>query len=1492
MFFFSFKRKRKNYVPYVFQKKVVSKKSHKKSVFIRENRWINDLKKNSNMIFGNKMSRAKVEAQLAMLEKLTALQLSVLMTAAVGGAHLTQTSALAIAEKAGLKNNEGEAITSQQFKLTVDFLARQSFLKDETRAGMSCVEALVEPLCSHFRAKHPKYFKYAIEATRVELPMYPNPRNTYYVDVPNGVREARFMAYEGNFQQFYRVVNELTRMYNSGFVFSEFIDRFFAFGNDSLNWALLREIHPEISFMALNSAMMRNLWKGKNVDEYENFIVENFDKGQPSQQKGLIEALKLSALFKGDTAKFKKYNDLYTEQNAADALNGRSILRFLADDTEGSLSDLELRLKKTRSEVGVKKAFIDGNAGLFAMAALLKSGKPEALNRIPQYVALINASNPHYKTYQYMMATHHYLQNRKRQAQEILAAYQPTQSFERVFWGCAVIWCEVLVDKKTWEIYEDYYEDAVKAGFEWLAMEYAAIIAEGLQNVNEEKAGEYLTIWEHFEAKLGVKSVMHSVPKFETWQLQLQALSTIAAGPNTEGSKKKVVGDSRVVYMVSPNPAIIQPKEQTLNKNGTWSAGRNVALKRFKQIDVPNMTPQDIKVAATVQLYAGGWGADTAEMDLEKAFPLLVGHPYLFLLDNPNVSFELTERKPELIVEEKGGNYEISFPHKVSMTGINVLKETPTRYAVMKIEQKHVDIINALGGKSLKIPKAAEAQLAEIVGRLSAVITVQSTLLEHNTDVEKVKGDATIHVHLLPIGEGMKVEFYVKPFNSAPPFVKPAKGSTNLMAEIGGVRKAAIRDLKLEKRNAEAVENALQSLGKFEAYEQEWLVETPDDCLQVLLELRKLTVNNAASIPEKTEEKKPLAKPKKAKKGADTEGSPSTDLADNGLPKVIVEWPKGERFKILKQLGFDNMSLRVSKKNDWFSLEGEIKVSEDRVLSMKTLMELMLTAKSNGQFIELGDGQFLALTKQLSKKLKALSDYADPQKDGSLRFHPLAAGAIDDFTSEIDQLEADKHWKAHLKKLKNLSTIQAELPTTFNAELRPYQLEGYRWLMRLADWGVGACLADDMGLGKTVQALAMLTARAESGAALVLAPVSVCRNWEREARRFAPTLNPVIFRDGDRAEMVKNLQPFDVLICTYDLMQREAEILKGVKFSTIILDEAQAIKNYTTKRTKAAMDLQGDFKVITTGTPVENHLGELWSLYNFINPGLLGSIGHFQEKFGVPIDKNGDRDKKTHLRKLIQPFILRRKKNDVLDDLPAKTEITLSVSLSEGERAFYETLRRNAVESLERMKDTGDGSTQLKILAELMRLRRACCNPNLVSPELGLKSSKLELFGEVVEELLENGHKALVFSQFVGHLGLIKEWIESKGIKYQYLAGSTTPQKREEAIAAFQSGRGGDLFLISLKAGGTGLNLTAADYVIHTDPWWNPAVEDQASDRAHRIGQTRPVTIYRLITENTIEEKILNLHAHKRDLADSLLEGSDASAKMTSADLLALMKSA
>ena len=342
------------------------------------------------------------------------------------------------------------------------------------------------------------------------------------------------------------------------------------------------------------------------------------------------------------------------------------------------------------------------------------------------------------------------------------------------------------------------------------------------------------------------------------------------------------------------------------------------------------------------------------------------------------------------------------------------------------------------------------------------------------------------------------------------------------------------------------------------------------------------------------------------------------------------------------------------------------------------------------------------------------------------------------------------------------------------------------------------------------------------------------------------------------------------------------------QWQVIVLDEAQAIKNMSTKRSNAAMELKGRFRLITTGTPVENNLGELWNLFRFINPGLLGTINQFNKRFAIPIEKDKNRYVQNRLRKLINPFILRRHKSQVLDELPPRTEINLQVKLSEEEQAFYELLRRDAIKSLDQDQHAS-GSKHIKILAEIMKLRRACCNPSLVSPEMNIKSSKLTLFGEIVDELIANRNKVLVFSQFVGHLAILKNYLEEKNISYQYLDGSTPPMQRKIRVDSFQAGEG-DVFLISLKAGGLGLNLTAANYVIHMDPWWNPAVEDQASDRVHRIGQKLPVTIYRMITKDTIEEKILKLHMKKRELADNLLKGTDVGSKMSAIELLQLIK--
>jgi SNF2 family DNA or RNA helicase len=552
-------------------------------------------------------------------------------------------------------------------------------------------------------------------------------------------------------------------------------------------------------------------------------------------------------------------------------------------------------------------------------------------------------------------------------------------------------------------------------------------------------------------------------------------------------------------------------------------------------------------------------------------------------------------------------------------------------------------------------------------------------------------------------------------------------------------------------------------------------------------------------------------------------------------------------------------------------------------MDMARLIELL--GEKPSRFVKIGEDEYLALSQELRKRLDSIRALQDRG-----RVHPLAVGLLDEALDGL-KVRTDKAWKERLQRLSEAQYLVPEIPSTLQAELREYQVEGFRWLGRLAHWGAGACLADDMGLGKTVQTLALLLSRAAEGPALVLAPTSVCSNWIEEAGRFAPTLIAHLFGGGDRAALLKGLGPFDLVICSYGLLWTESEALAKVQWRTIVADEAQAFKNAQTKRSKAVMDLNGDFRLITTGTPIENHLGELWNLFRFINPGLLGSQEQFNGRFAIPIEMRKDREASRQLRRLIRPFILRRLKSEVLSELPERTEITLHVELSEQERLFYEALRRSALDRISQVGGQGPGDARFQVLAEIMRLRRACCNPRLVMPESPIPSAKLQVFAEVVEELRENRHKALVFSQFVDHLSLVREWLDGEKIPYQYLDGSTPIKRRQEAVTAFQAGRG-DLFLISLKAGGAGLNLTAADYVIHLDPWWNPAVEDQASDRAHRIGQQRPVTIYRLVAKETIEDKILDLHRHKRDLADSLLEGAEMSARMGVEEMMALLREA
>jgi SNF2 family DNA or RNA helicase len=474
----------------------------------------------------------------------------------------------------------------------------------------------------------------------------------------------------------------------------------------------------------------------------------------------------------------------------------------------------------------------------------------------------------------------------------------------------------------------------------------------------------------------------------------------------------------------------------------------------------------------------------------------------------------------------------------------------------------------------------------------------------------------------------------------------------------------------------------------------------------------------------------------------------------------------------------------------------------------------------------------------------------------------------------------------------------AHEPSHFVGSLRAYQREGLAWLGFLQRFGLGGCLADDMGLGKTVQVLALLAGRAEgrrnvggrrkrgvAGTSLVVAPRSVLHGWVDEAQRFTPRLRVLRYEGQGRAALRETFREFDLVVTTYGTLLRDAAFLSEQRFDYAILDEAQAIKTRASKTARAARGLRADHRLALTGTPIENHVGELASLLEFLNPGLLGRA----QGLAPLATSSDDPASLALLARALRPLLLRRTKAEVLPELPPKTEQTLFCDLSPGQRREYDELRRHYQASLaHRIDEQGLARSKFHVLEALLRLRQAACHPALIDPRRARESSaKLELLFETLDEVLAEGHKALVFSQFTSFLARVRDGLDARNVPYAYLDGKT--RDRKERIARFEQDAGCRVFLISLKAGGTGLNLTAADYVFLLDPWWNPAVEAQAIDRTHRIGQTRPVVAYRIVARGTVEEKILALQERKRSLADAILTNDSSLLRSLSADDLRLL---
>ncbi len=570
--------------------------------------------------------------------------------------------------------------------------------------------------------------------------------------------------------------------------------------------------------------------------------------------------------------------------------------------------------------------------------------------------------------------------------------------------------------------------------------------------------------------------------------------------------------------------------------------------------------------------------------------------------------------------------------------------------------------------------------------------------------------------------------------------------------------------------------------------------------------------------------------------------------------------------------------MRVASGVDWLSLDmtfsvGDAVVRED---------ELRACLESGRHIVRLEDGSFApvdpdAVGEVLSRMAEIYATSGDAAKI------PVSqAGRINDLLAMVDDSEVTTKAKTLFSKLDDVGEIpKVAKPADVKATLRPYQQAGFNWLAFIHKLASGGILADDMGLGKTLQTITLLTwakKKEKKKLNLVVAPTSVAPNWAREIAKFSPKMKTVLWQGSDRHALEGDLEKADIMITSYALLRRDAEVLEKQDFRYVILDEAQHIKNPMSQTARAAKKLPAERRLALTGTPIENRLSEIWSIIDFVSPGLLGPLKAFEDRFAKPIDR-GDMEAAERLRKTIQPFVLRRLKSDVVDDLPEKIEQEIVVPLADEQDTLYKQILGEVRKSvLSEVESQGVAKSQIQILAALTRLRQVACDPRLMKlPEqefTDAHSGKLGALREIIQEAKEGGHRVLVFSQFVQMLQIIRRMLDEDRVDYEYLDGST--KDRADRVDRFNEDESLTCFLISLKAGGTGLNLTGADTVVHFDPWWNPAVEDQATDRAHRIGQTRVVNVYRLIARGTVEEKILELSDKKRALMTNVLstEGS------------------
>ena len=1165
------------------------------------------------------------------------------------------------------------------------------------------------------------------------------------------------------------------------------------------------------------------------------------------------------------------------------SLGVRAFQHLIEGNYENAMSTFHRAWREIRQDHAVQESFMESILGPFFILTALNQRQHNITNEQVLTLAT-HMLIPIYEDHMSPWGTHLIYPIVK----QVIAPYvdqvdsellEPTLSFRS---NSSLLWLfEALYG--LWHYGEDYsrmlkplrkiHSAAKRSGYQWLEAEAGSLIA----HLDPEDS----IIFQETEAlhlRLGTKSLTSLHPVRLGWKNLLERLRDVGQTRQQLDTRRGHSETTRLIWVTQSAPKAnefkfmpymqqqsIEGRSRRGARQSSWGKSKRVYLKdlyRAHMEQASYLTPQDHRICAQM-IISGERGRPDWEMFSDRDFKFdpkpsllaIAGHKLLFL----EARDKRGQVRKGITIDSQKPILKVIYPdeHHLSLEFYPDLSEMPTisgdqsellvksegvnQYFIIECTIVHSQIAELLN-QDIRIPRGEEVSLYEVIDQLSQYVSVESDLGDMDGIIEHNLADsAPIVIFSENTSGGLRIQVRVQPFDQSEHLIRPGEGGKFMTNVIAGRRLSVERNLEEEVQRRGALLEACPLFKDLESRSGDWEIKDREQYLELLLQIN----DHNRDLEEREESPVKVRNP---------EGS-----------ELVVSHPE------VKQ---GSLSLQVKKESSsWFSLNGDLVVSEELKLNVRELLQ----RERIGRFVLLQNGEFIALEPEFAKTLDDLKESAEVSDTG-VRFMTNSATLIRSTLEQLDetQIEGDRAWGTIVKKLNTVHELMP--PESLNATLRDYQLEGFRWLSgyALLGTGVGACLADDMGLGKTLQSLAILLSRADVGPSLVVAPTSVAQNWMIEAARFAPSLNVHKFSGTteQREAMIATVKPGDLIICTYGLLKTEVDLITRVQWNIVVLDEAQNIKNHTTQAAKAAVRLKSRFRFATTGTPIENNLTELWSLFQFLNPHLLKGIKDFRDRFLIPIEREDSSEARKRLNQLISPFVLRRTKESVLDDLPPLTEITLSIDLSDEERELYQGVMSEQLDEIETQLARGDNTARMQLFALLTKLRQLSCHPRLVFSDIDMPSSKLSTFENLVKQLIAGGHKALVFSQFVRHLEILRDCLEHNNISYQYLTGSTSTKERQRSVDAFQGGDG-EVFLISLKAGGVGLNLTAADYVIHMDPWWNPAVEDQASDRAHRIGQERPVTVYRLVGKDTIEEQIVSLHQHKRELADAILQGSE-----------------